>query len=61
MRDQLKFNVKHGRHNLLFAVQMLLIFSLLSFFWEFTKVLTWLGLGSRLGLGLGLTLALTLT
>ena len=38
VRDQLKFNVKHGRENLLFAVQMLLIFSLLSFFWEFTKV-----------------------
>ena len=41
VRDQLKFNVKHGRENLLFAVQMLLIFSLLSFFWEFTKVRTY--------------------
>ena len=41
VRDQLKFNVKHGRENLLFAVQMLLIFSLLSFFWEFAKVLTY--------------------
>ena len=41
VRDQLKFNVKHGRQNLTLVALMLLVFSGLSFSWELTKLLTY--------------------